>query len=133
MNKNIRGLIVIFGVVGGIVLVMLVGQYFAFSQTIGLQVVADPSIEKIELFSLKDDQHILLTIQYGKADKATELILRINEESKSLFDRPVTQYYAFIMTKDGQKFQSDAFNFSSRAAKLRLNIGMAGSWELVNR
>ena len=133
MNKNTRGLIIIFGIIIGIVALSVVVQNIVFSQTISLEVVADPSIEKIELFALKQEQTILLALQPGESDQTRTVTLRVNEPSNSPFDRPVVRYYAFIMTKDGNRYQSDAFNFSGRSDKLRLNIGMAGSWEIVNR
>ena len=133
MNKNTRGLLVFFAIVIGIVIVSLVLQNIAFAQTVSLEVVADPSIDKIQLFSLKDDRNILLTLTPGKGGPSKEVSLRVNEESQSPFDRPIVRYYAFIMTKDGQQYQSDAFNFSNRDSRLRLNIGMAGHWEIVKR
>jgi hypothetical protein len=133
MNKNVRGLLIIFGIVIGIVAVMLVAQAFAFAQTVSLQVVADPAIQKIQLIAMKDEARVLLTLNPGKSGGSGEVTLRVNEESTSPFERPVVRYYVFIMTKDGQKYQSDAFNFGNRSSRLRLNIGMAGHWEIVDR
>lgn len=133
MNKNTRGFLAIVGVIVGMVAVMLVLQNVSFAQTVSLEVVADPSIDKIQLFALKDDRTILLTLSPGESGQSREVTLRVNEQSTSPFDRPLVRYYAFIMTQDGQQFQSDAFNFANRSARLRLNIGMAGHWELVDR
>jgi hypothetical protein len=122
-----------------VVIAVLVGGWIAlmnleYGKTVSLEVNVDPSITSFSLYSVKDDTKPLLTVEPGQDNQRATVTLRIYEIPGNFVDRPVVQYYTFIMEKDGQRFQcTDPFNLYNRNPKLRMNIGMAGSWEIVNR
>jgi hypothetical protein len=120
-----------------VVVALLVGGYFLmnleYGKSITMEMVVDPSIDQIDLYSLDDPRETLLTIKPKLDGMTKEVTLKVYQKPFNFASRPVLQHYTFLMKKGEESFQGDSFNLYNRASRIRMNIGQAGHWEIVNR